>query len=384
MARARIIDSEIDAPPEADRLGSWPHPRETRNVYAHGAAEAVVAGAIASGRMHHGWLISGEEGIGKATFAYRIARFLLAQTEELLEAAATLDTRDERAIRQVANLSHPGLFILRRAWDMSGKKFRQTIAIDEVRALRHFLQRTAVTPWRVVVADTADDLNPNSANAILKSLEEPPLRTVFLLLSNAPGRLLPTIRSRCRLLWLEPLGADDLRLAVADACAVAGQAAPDAKEMPVLARLSRGGVRRVLQLMEGNALAIAEALTGLLTRLPSLDRVALHGLVGMTGNRESENYTIAFDLLQEMLAEAMHASALGETSKRFPRLRPLTALMPSDSLADWAGLWETIRQSRGEAERLNLDKAALMLTVFEKIAETARAVAKRAGIPGRN
>ena len=384
MARARIIDSEIEALPEADRLGGWPHPRETRNVYGHGAAEAVVAEAIASGRLHHGWLISGEEGIGKATFAYRIARFLLAQKEEQPEAAATLGTSDERTARQVANLSHPGLFVLRRAWDLSGKKFRQTIAIDEVRALRHFLQRTAVTPWRVVMVDTADDLNPNSANAILKSLEEPPLRTVFLLLSNAPGRLLPTIWSRCRLLRLEPLGAEDLRSAVAHACSAAERPAPDAEEMPVLARLGRGSARRVLQLMDDNALAIADTLTGLLTSLPRLDRFALHGLVGMTGSRETETYTIAFDLLEEMLAEAMRASALGETSKRFPRLRSLTALMSSDSLADWAGLWETIRQSRGEAERLNLDKAALMLTVFEKIAETAGVAAKRAGIPGRN
>ncbi len=383
MARARIIDTEIEAPPESDRLGDWPHPRETRFVYGHGHAEAVVAEAVASQRMHHGWLISGEEGIGKATFAYRIARFLLAQPEELPAGVTKLDAPDERTSRQVANLAHPGLFVLRRAWDTSGKKFRQTIAIDEVRALRHFLQRTAVTPWRVVVVDTADDLNPNSANAILKSLEEPPGRTVFLLLANAPGRLLPTIRSRCRLLRLDPLGSEDLREAVGDACAAANRPPPDAEEMPVLTRLSRGSVRRVLQLMDGNALAIADALTGLLTSLPALDRVALHKLVAMTGHRETENYTIGFDILQEMLAEAMRAAALGTAPKRFPRLRPLTALMPQGSLADWALLWETIAQARGEAERLNLDKAALMLTVFEKIDQMAKAVAKRAGSTGR-
>jgi hypothetical protein len=102
-----------------------------------------------------------------------------------------------------------------------------------------------------------------------------------------------------------------------------------------------------------------------------------------TGSRETEAYTIAFDLLEEMLAEATRAASLGQSPKRFPRLRPLTRLMPPDSLADWAGLWETVRQSRGEAERLNLDKAALLLTVFETIGETAKAAAKRAGVPGR-
>ena len=376
MARARIIDSEAEAPPQADQLAGWPHPRETGKLYGQPAAEATMAEAIASGRLHHGWLIAGEEGTGKATFAYRLARFLLAQPEALPTAVPSLDAPDERTTRQVASLAHPGLFVVRRAWDTAGKKFRQTIAIDEVRALRHFLQRTAVTPWRVVVVDTADDLNLNSANAILKSLEEPPVRTVFLLLSSAPGRLLPTIRSRCRLLRLEPLGRDDLRRAVAEACALAGRPAPDAEEMPALARLGRSSVRRVLQLMDGNALTIAEALTGLLTRLPALDRMALHKLASLTGSRETEAYTIAFDLLEEMLAEAMRASALGEPPKRFPQLRALTALMRPDNLADWAELWETIRQARGEAERLNLDKAALLLTVFEKIDRTAKAAAR--------
>jgi DNA polymerase III subunit delta' len=376
MARARIIDSEAEAPPQSDQLAGWLHPRETGTLHGQPQAEATIADAIASGRLHHGWLITGEEGTGKATFAYRIARFLLAQPEALPGAVPSLDAPDERTTRQIASLAHPGLFVVRRAWDAAGKKFRQTIAIDEVRALRHFLQRTAATPWRVVVVDTADDLNPNSANAILKSLEEPPRRTVFLILSNAPGRLLPTIRSRCRLLRLEPLGRDDLRRAVADACALAGRPAPDAEEMPALARLGRGSVRRVLQLMDGNALTIAEALTGLLAGLPTLDRAALHKLAAMTGSRESEAYAIAFDLLEEMLAEVMRAAALGEPPKRFPQLRALAALMRPDSLADWAELWETIRQARGEAERLNLDKAALLLTVFEKIDRTAKAAAR--------
>ena len=376
MARARIIDSEGEAPPQSDQLAGWPHPRETATLYGQPQAEATIADAIASGRLHHGWLVTGEEGTGKATFAYRLARFLLAQPEELPSLVRSLDAPDERTARQVASLSHPGLFVVRRAWDQSGKKFRQSIAIDEVRALRHFLQRTAASPWRVVIVDTADDLNLNSANALLKSLEEPPVRTVFLILSNAPGRLLPTIRSRCRVLRLEPLGRDDLRHAVADACALAGRPAPDSEEMPALARLGRGSVRRVLQLMEGNALGIADALTELLAGLPKLDRLAVHKLAGVTGSRESEAYTVAFDLLEEMLAEALRAASLEQSPKRFPQLRPLTALMKQGSLADWAGLWETIASARGEAERLNLDKAALLITVFEKIGETARTAAR--------
>ena len=384
MARARIIDAENEAPPEVDRLGVWPHPRMVRSLYGHADAETAAIDAIGSNRMHHGWLITGEEGIGKATFAYRFARFLLArQTETLLTASATLDADDDRVTRQVANLSHPGLFVVRRAWDQSGKKFRQSIAVDEVRALRHFLQRTAVTTWRVVVVDSADDLNANSANAILKSLEEPPRRTVFLILSNAPGRLLPTIRSRCCLLRLEPLGAADLARAVADACEAIDHDRPDAEKMRALTSLARGSPRRALQLLEGDALAIADALMRLLASLPALDRTLLHKLVGLTGSRETEAYTTAFNLLEETLASLARAAAIGEADARFPQLRALASLMTADSLADWAELWETIREARGEAERLNLDKAALMLIVFDRIEQTAKAAAKRAGPSGR-
>jgi len=383
MARARIINAEAEAPPEADRLAGWPHPRETPLLHGHDAAEAVLVDAIASGRLHHGWLITGEEGIGKATFAYRIARFLLAQETALPAAAGSLASDDERVARQVANLSHPGLFVARRAWDQAGRKFRQTLAIDDIRHLRHFLQRTAVTPWRVVVVDSADDLNLNSANALLKSLEEPPPLTIFLIVCTSPGRLLPTIRSRCRQLRLEPLSADDVTRAVAAACAAANHDMPGAAEMRTLSVLGRGSPRRVLQLMEGGGLGISEALVGLLASLPSLDKVALHKLVALTGHRESEAYAMAFDLLEEALAETLRAAALGTQNTRFPQLGALAGLMTPDSLADWSELWETIREARGEAERLNLDKAALMLTVFDKIEKTAKGAAKRAGRSGR-
>ena len=173
MARARIIDSEAEAPPQSDQLAGWPHPRETGTLHGQPQAEATIADAIASGRLHHGWLITGEEGTGKATFAYRIARFLLAQPEALPGAVPSLDAPDERTTRQIASLAHPGLFVVRRAWDSTGKKFRQTIAADEVRALRHFLQRTAATPWRVVVVDTSGPVDiAEVAAAIAQALAD--------------------------------------------------------------------------------------------------------------------------------------------------------------------------------------------------------------------
>jgi DNA polymerase-3 subunit delta' len=381
MARARIFEPENEAPPEADRLGRWPHPREVTELFGHAAAEAAFADALASGRLHHGWMLAGEAGIGKATLAYRLTRLLLTQPSAEAGADDAAEADPERIARQVGHLSHPGLFLVRRAWDPGGKKFRQTISIDDIRAMRHFLQRTAVTPWRVVIVDSADDLNLNSANALLKSLEEPPARTVFFILSTSPGRLLPTIRSRCRVLRLNALGDADLTGAVSAICRLAGHEPPGAAQLQALAFWGKGSPRRVLQLMEGGGLAIAESLTALMASLPALDRIALHKFVAAIGPRESEASALAFDLIEELLAEAMGGAARGSGGPRLPQLAALGRLMTPDSLADWSQLWETLRQERAEAERLNLDKAALMLMVFDKIEAAARAAAK--GASGR-
>jgi DNA polymerase-3 subunit delta' len=380
MARARVVDAETEAPPEADGLEGWPHPRHTSPLVGHAEAERIVTDAIGSGRMHHAWLMTGTEGIGKATFAYRLARFLLAQDEQLpsdvtgltIPAVAT-------AHRQVGNLSHPGLLVVRRAWDRQGKRFKQNIAIDDVRALRHFLQRTAVTPWRVVIVDTADDLNLNSANALLKSLEEPPKRTVFLLISSSPGRLLPTIRSRCRTLRFEALGETELKAAVAAACAATGRDEPGENHLAALQGLAKGSVRRALQLLDGGGLYLLETVVTLLESLPRLDRQALHKLITQTAGRDALSHDIAFDILEDAFADTLRAAVSGVCNvPAFPQLRRFPLLINPESLADWAELWETMREARNETERLNLDKAALVVTAFERIERLSRKTAKAA------
>ena len=160
MARAPALQ-EIEELPEADRLEGFPHPRETKVLFGHADAERALAQSFASGRLHHGWMIAGREGIGKATLAYRFARFLLAKPEERDPAHATLHVDEATAAaRQVRALSHPGLLLIRRQWDATRKRFGVSIPVDEVRRLRGFLAHTAdVGAWRVVIVDTADDLN---------------------------------------------------------------------------------------------------------------------------------------------------------------------------------------------------------------------------------
>ena len=188
MARAPV-PAEIEELPEADRLEGFPHPRETKEVFGHAGAERMLAEALAGGRMHHAWLLAGPQGIGKATLAYRFARAALAAPEERDVFGQSLAVADETsAARQVRALSHPGLLVIRRPYDVKAKRFATSIPVDEVRRLRSFLaHRAAGDGWRVVIVDEANELNVNAANALLKSLEEPPARTVFLLVSSAPG-----------------------------------------------------------------------------------------------------------------------------------------------------------------------------------------------------
>ena len=203
MSRAAAKKRE-DPVEEPDRLEGFSSPREVDRLFGHEAALTEFGEALHGGRLHHAWLMVGPEGVGKATLAYRLAREVLARGEEGAP-HAPIDP-DHPVFRKVAGLGHPNLLLIRRSWNDKTKRYSQYIGVDEVRRLRNFLGHSAgETGWRVVVVDRADDLNQNAANALLKALEEPPPRTLFLLVATAEGRIPVTIRSRCRTLRVTAL-----------------------------------------------------------------------------------------------------------------------------------------------------------------------------------
>lgn len=374
MARAPTVQ-EIEEAPEADRLDGFAHPRATERLYGHEEAEHALARAFASGRMHHGWLISGAEGIGKATLAYRLARHVLAEPHE--RAVDTLAISPEtRAARQVLALSHPGLLVIRRAWDPKGKRFPANIAVDEVRRLKAFLGRTADdNTWRVVIVDRADELNISAANALLKSLEEPPPRTLFLLVSLAPGRLLVTIRSRVRTLDLSALDEEALRRAVVQAFSASGEdigaAAPTPSEWPKLARLAEGSVRRVLSLHAAKGIALNDRLAAILNGLPAIDWGSVHALGDeLSGQAAEQRYELFFELLMGAIARLVDAEARGAGDAADMALAQ--RLIGPSRLATWAGLWERVAADKAETAALNLDRKALILDVFSRLEAAAR------------
>src|SRR5262245_31086008 len=267
---------------EPDRLAGFSSPREVERLFGHEAALAEFHDALASGRLHHAWLLVGPEGVGKATLAYRLARTLLAEGERGVG-------RDRPVFRKVASLSHPNLLLIRRSWVEKSKRYSQWIGVEEVRRLRAFLGHSAGEgSWRVVIVDRADELNQNAANALLKALEEPPPRTLFLLISSAEGRLPVTIRSRTRMLRVTGLSDEELAKAVR-AALERDEHEIDEETLAAAFALSEGSVRRALDLVSNGGIELYREILAALGALPEIEGPDLHRLVDrLAGAGETE------------------------------------------------------------------------------------------------
>src|SRR6202158_4617129 len=262
------------------------HPRETTVLFGHRDAETALLNAYRSGRIPHAWLIGGAQGIGKATLAYRMARYVLAHRNPLapdVQRAGTLhvDPSDPVA-RHVAAGRHVGLLTLERTLNDKGV-MRTVITVDETRETISFFGSTAaVEGWRGCIVATVDELKSHAANALLKILEEPPQQSLFLLVSHAPARVLPTILSRCRKLLLRPLATDDVIRAAAEAADIAG----DDPAVAEAAEAGEGSVARALTLLGGDALKLHQRTAALLATLPRVDPRELHALGDALGGSD--------------------------------------------------------------------------------------------------
>jgi DNA polymerase III subunit delta' len=330
-----------------------PHPRETHAFYGHAEAEQKLLADYRSGRIAHAWLIGGPAGIGKATLAYRMARFVLAHPDPATVSQATslAVAPDNPVARRVAGRAHPDLLVLERTPGDNGV-LRTVITVEQVRRTVGFFGSTAGEGgWRVCVVDSADELKyPEGSNALLKVLEEPPAKSLFLVVSHAPGRLLPTIRSRCRRLSLRPL--DEAYVAQAAASALGGDA--DDTTLRQAARAADGSVARAIALHGGPQLALRDKVIDLLDRLPASDPRALHALGESLERGDGDMLEIFIETTRNWLS-----ARLDRTSE--PR-----------RLARWAQAWEHINRSARDVETFNLERKPLVFNVFSSLAEAAR------------
>lgn len=339
-------------------------PRETTSLFGHRDAEQTLLNAYRSGRIPHAWLIGGAQGIGKTTLAYRMARFVLAHSDPSARSVQDTDNlyvdQDHPVARQVAGGSHGGLLTLERTVNDKGT-MRTVITVDESRETIGFFGSTAssVGGWRVCVVDTVDELNANASNALLKILEEPPARSLFLLVSHAPARVLATIQSRCRKLALRPLETDDVTRAAAEATGT-DRSDPALREA---AEAAEGSAARALTLLGGQSLGLHQRTLALLNTLPQVDPRALHALGDALPLNDRVGLRAFIDTVERWLTGHLQAPDAGENLPRLARL---------------AEVWEKINRAARETESFNLERKPLVFSVFGMLAEATAGYSSQA------
>lgn len=322
-----------------------PEPRANPHFAGHAEAMAALFGAATSGRLHHGWLITGQPGIGKATLAYRFARWLLAGGEN---ADLSVPANDP-VFRRVAAGTHPDFFTVERRMNDKTDRLQTEIVIETVRQAIQFMHHTpSEGGWRVVLIDGVEDMNPKAANALLKMLEEPPARAILLLVCAAPGRLLPTIRSRCRALALSALTGAQVRGLLAD---YAPELRPDERDR--LAGLAEGSIGTALALAAEGGVALAglvdEALSG---DVPPARAQMIADQVARAVEG-TDKFEVFFTLLRAGLAARTRAQA--------------RAGVPAGDLRADVARWQELGKLGREVVGLNLDKRAAVIVALSQL-----------------
>lgn len=348
-----------------------PAPRENHELSGHDGAERELLTAWNSGRLPHAWLIGGISGIGKATLAFRFARFVLTRGRpesgqglfgEPLPETSLYVAPDHPVFKRVRAGGHADLLTIERKFDEKRGRMKTDIAVDDVREVSGFLRRTtAEGGWRVVVIDGVDRMNASGHNALLKILEEPPERALLLLVTEAPGGLLPTIRSRCRKLMLAPL-AESL---VQD---LLRRHRPDLSESDrvALAHLSEGSIGRALGLAAAGGLEVYRQLFRLLSTLPRLDLKAAHAFAdAMTRKGDEATWTTLTELLVWWLARMVRALAKGAAPAEIvPGEAELVRRLASGGLDRWLEVWENTASQFARADAANLDRKQVVLNAL--------------------
>jgi DNA polymerase III subunit delta' len=352
-----------------------PLPRENPDLVGQGGAETVLLDAYRSGRLPHAWLLTGPRGIGKATLAFRFARFLFQQSADgggLFAAPPTSLAVDPSApvFRRVASGGHADLLLIERGYDPKRKRYRGEIVVDDVRTIGEFLHLTpAEGGWRIVIVDGADEMNRNAANALLKVLEEPSERALLLITGVSAGRLLPTIRSRCRHLAMMPIADPQL-------AALLAKCRPDLNDqIPGLLRLANGSIGRALELAAAGGLGLYRELLGLIAA-SALDGGAIDAFADRLGRFNAEDsFRLVAELLPDWLARMVTRAAAGqggalpEESAAWARLGGTRA---GSGVDRWAELWEKLNRLFDLVDTVNLDRKQAILNAFFALDEASR------------
>ncbi|MEM7463111.1 MAG: DNA polymerase III subunit delta' [Pseudomonadota bacterium] len=349
-----------------DKIDGVPDPMETRSVVGHKNILDQLCARYASGKIHHAWLLSGPRGIGKATLAARFAGHVLRNPNPENAPEKYVPPPESDAVEgRISRGAHPNLLLMRRPWNERDKKWRSDLTVDEIRrTISFFGTSSAENGWRVAIVDTADDLNASSANALLKILEEPPARTILLILAHLPGRSLSTIRSRCQRLALHPLDEDQIVEAIK---AVPMFTDVDENELRQAAKLSGGSVRRTILIHTENGVDLFERLTTLAEKNGQPDWSAIHKLAGeLSPANRNEQYRLFLDLTHDFLSQKIRLNARSDSGQS-----QVEFSTDISKLAGWTDVWEKTRHSAEQTDAYNLDRKQVILNLFSAIHELA-------------
>lgn len=345
-----------------------PAPAEAQGrLIGHDAAERELLTAWNGGRMPHAWLFAGPQGVGKETLAYRLARYVLAGAPQ----RDTLDVAADDAVsRRVASGGHADLKTVRVGFDDKRKRERSEIVVDDIRGLGDFLRLTpGEGGWRVAIVDSAERMNRNAANALLKVLEEPPARALLILVCHAPGRLPATVRSRCGTLRLGPLARDQ-------AIQLFGswRTGLDDASIATLADLADGSPGRALALARAGGLDLCQELLAVLDSLPALDIPAAHALADKLARPGQEAaFRAAGDLLLRWVHGTIRMAATGRPADGGMVASGPALAAARSGLEGWLAVWEKLNRLMTQVEGANMDRKQTVLSALFALDGAARA-----------
>ncbi len=346
-------------------------PRANPDLVGQEKAEQTLLAAYASGRMPHAWLIAGQGGIGKATLAFRFARYLLAGNERRPD---SLHIDDDRPVfRRVAAAGHADLLTVERQFDEERGRQRKEIAVDDVRRIAPFLRLTAAEGgWRVVILDGADGMNRAGQNAVLKILEEPPRGALLLLLTERPSSLLPTIRSRCRLLTLPALPDPTV-----DQLIASYRPDIDPETRARLAAAATGSIGRALEIARHDGLALLAQFLAIAGG-GQVDWAAGHALGDkLAPSGADESYRSFAQLLVDWLSRATRELGRGGEGIRHTELVPgerelVARLGRSGQLERALEVWEKVSQLFTRSDGANLDRRLTVISALDAVSAALR------------
>lgn len=366
--------------PESDCITGTPHPRTTSSLFGQIHAEQQFLDAVNKDRLHHAWLITGPKGVGKATLAWHITRYMLEKSN----ASSSSDmfsspqntgfktSSDSALFNRIAALSEPSVYLCRRPWDEKAKRLKSAITVDEVRNLKSFFNLSATDGgWRIAIVDCAEEMNRSAENALLKILEEPPEKTLILLVCHQPSKLLPTTRSRCRELRCNKLDPDALTAAVTNAGITLEESGA------VLFELAAGSAGEAIDLITNDGVNIYLDILNILNTAPRMNREAILKLADTCAGKGNEEKYASVVRLTILALSRLCINGTKQKSSVIDLENEISSRLCNNRYQAklWADTIQYLSQRIEHARTVNMDPTQVVLDTFLELDKTANKVA---------